>query len=171
MVAMVALLYTAAPAADDKGAKVEAAKTIATKTRAIQGSNIKLHYTLTVEGKVVDSSKGKSPLEFQLGASQVIPGFENAVTGMEPGQKKSFAVAPKDGYGLVSPLAVKEIPKAQFPPELKPEIGEMLYFQGSDGRTKPVKVLEVKADVVVMDFNHPLAGKTLNFDIELVEVR
>ena len=135
------------------------------------GKSVKVNYTLTVDGKVVDSSKGRQPLEFKAGSHQMIPGFEKAVMGMKVGEKKSFKVKPEDGYGLVNPKAYREVPKKQLPKDITPRAGMTLFAQGQDGRKIPVKIKEVKKDVVVMDFNHPLAGKTLNFDVQVMEIK
>lgn len=135
------------------------------------GSTVKVHYTLTVDGKVVDSSAGKAPLEFKVGAHQVIAGFEKAVKGMKAGQKKSFQVTPEDGYGKKDPALMKEVPKSQLPKDLKPEVGMMLGARQPNGKSVQVRIAEVKKDSVVIDFNHPLAGKTLNFDIEILEIK
>lgn len=135
------------------------------------GKSVKVNYTLTVDGKVVDSSKGRQPLEYKAGAHQMIPGFEKAVMGMKAGEKKSFKVKPEDGYGQVNPKAVREVPKKQLPADLKPKAGMTLYAKAKEGQPMPVTIKEVKKDTVVMDFNHPLAGKTLNFDVEVMEVK
>jgi len=136
-----------------------------------EGKTVKVNYTLTVDGKEVDSSKGRGPLEFKVGSHQVIPGFEKAVMGMNAGDKKSVKVGPEDAYGPVDPNAVQNVPKNQLPPEITPKAGMVLSARGKDGQTMPVKIVEVKDDVVVMDFNHPLAGKTLNFDVEVLEIK
>ena len=91
--------------------------------------------------------------------------------GMKVGEKKSFKVAPEEGYGIADPNAIQKVPKDQLPPEIAPKAGMMLTAQGKDGQSMPVKIVEVKDDVVVMDFNHPLAGKTLNFDVEIKEIQ
>ncbi len=135
------------------------------------GKTVKVNYTLTVDGKVVDSSKGRQPLEFKAGSHQMIPGFEKAVMGMKAGQKKSFKVKPEDGYGLVNPKAYREVPRKQLPADITPKAGMTLVAQGQNGQKMPVKIKEVKKDAVVIDFNHPLAGKTLDFDVEVMEVK
>ncbi len=137
------------------------------------GKTVKINYTLTVDGKVVDSSKGRQPLEFKVGTHQMIPGFEKAVMGMKVGEKKSFRVKPEEGYGPVNPKAFQEVPKKQLPAlpaGVTLKAGMTLLAQGKDGRRIPVTIKEVKKDVVVIDFNHPLAGKTLNFDVEVVGI-
>ncbi len=135
------------------------------------GSTVKVHYTLAVDGKEIDSSRKGEPMSFQVGSNKVIPGFENAVKGMSVGQKKSFQVKPEDGYGQEDPRHVIEVPKSQLPPGAKPEVGMILYAEGQGGRATPVKTAAVKSDSVMVDFNHPLAGKTLNFDVEIVEIK
>jgi len=140
-------------------------------TVVADGETVKVNYTLTVDGKVVDSSKGRQPLEFKAGAHQMIPGFEKAVMGMKVGEKKSFKVKPEEGYGPVNPKAFQEVPKNKLPADVTPQAGMTMVAQGKDGKKIPVKIKEVKKDVVVMDLNHPLAGKTLNFDVEVVEIK
>ena len=150
------------------GAAAKPAKTAAV---VADGRTVKVNYTLTVDGKVVDSSKAGQPLEFKEGAHQLIPGFEKAVMGMKAGQKKSFTVKPEDGYGPVNPKAFKEIPKKELPAGITPEAGMTLLAQTQNGQSLPVKIAKVKKDSVVIDFNHPLAGKTLNFEVEVVDVK
>jgi FKBP-type peptidyl-prolyl cis-trans isomerase 2 len=144
-----------------------AAKTVV----VADGKTVKVTYTLTVDGKVMDSSAGRQPLEFKAGAHQMIPGFEKAVMGMKVGEKKSFKVKPEDGYGPVNPKAFQEVPKTQLPAGMTPKAGMTLSAQTKTGQRVPVKIKEVKKDSVVIDLNHPLAGKTLNFDVEVVEIK
>jgi FKBP-type peptidyl-prolyl cis-trans isomerase SlyD len=153
------------PSEGVENAKKEAAVVVA------EGKSVKVHYTLKVGGKVVGSSIGREPIQFKAGSHQIIPGFEKAIIGMKAGQKKSFKLSPEQGYGLEDPKAIKSIPKTQIPPDIKPKAGMILDTQGKDGQRVPVKVVEVKKDVVVIDFNHPLAGKTLYYDVEVVEVK
>jgi FKBP-type peptidyl-prolyl cis-trans isomerase SlpA len=134
------------------------------------GSNVKVHYTLTVEGDTVDSSEGREPLEVTMGQGQLIPGFEKAMMGMKPGDKKSFAVSPEEGYGKENADAIQEVPRSQLPPDVNPEVGMTLYAQGPNGQPLPLTISEVKEETVVVNMNHPLAGKTLNFEIEITEV-
>ena len=136
-----------------------------------EGKSVKVRYTLKVNGKVIDSSAGREPLQFIEGSHQVVPGFEKAVMGMKAGQKKSFSVSPAEGYGPEDPKAIKSVPKKQIPPDIKPKAGMLLDTQGKNGQRVPVRVVKVKKDVVVINFNHPLAGKTLNFDVEVLEIK
>jgi FKBP-type peptidyl-prolyl cis-trans isomerase SlyD len=136
-----------------------------------EGKSVKVEYTLTVDGKVIDSSKGRQPLEFTAGSHQVVPGFEKAVMGMKVGEKKSFKVKPEEGYGAENPKAIRDIPRKELPADVTPKAGMTLYAQAKNGQHFPVKIVEVKKDVVVMDFNHPLAGKTLNFDVQVIDIK
>jgi len=135
-----------------------------------EGSKVKLHYTLKVDGKVIDSSRDREPFIFQVGSNQVIPGFENGIKGMKVGEKKSFKVPPKDGYGERRKEAIQEVSKDKMPKGIDVKPGMTLYASGPGGHPIPVKIVEVKKDVVVIDFNHPLAGKTLDFDVEILEI-
>jgi FKBP-type peptidyl-prolyl cis-trans isomerase 2 len=141
-----------------------------TSAKVEEGKLVKLHYTLTVDGDVIDSSADKDPLELKVGSGQVIPGFEKAIMGMKTGEKKSFEVSPKDGYGEVDPEAFQEVSREKMPEDLELKEGMVLYAQAPDGQSIPARVSKITDKVVVMDFNHPLAGKTLNFEVEIVSV-
>jgi len=134
------------------------------------GARVKVRYTLTVDGKVIDSSTEREPFRFQLGSRQVIPGFEAAIKGMKTGEKKTFSVAPEEGYGPEDPKAIQEVPRDKLSADIKPEPGMTIYAKGTDGRSIPVRIIEVKENTVLMDFNHPLAGKTLQFEVEVLEI-
>ena len=135
-----------------------------------EGNLVKVSYTLRVDGNIVDSTQEGKPFEFQIGNKQVIPGFEEAIKGMEVGEKKSFEVSPDKGYGYEDPQGMQEVPKNELPPDVKPEVGMMLHGTRPDGQTFAAKITEVKENVIVMDFNHPFAGKTLNFEVDVIEV-
>jgi len=136
-----------------------------------EGKTFTVEYTLKVDGKIVDSTKGKKPLEFKGGSHQVVPGFEKAVMGMKVGEKKSFKLSPKEGYGMEKPDAIREIPKSKLPPGKELKEGMTLYAKGKSGQSLPVRIVKVKKDVVVINFNHPLAGRTLNFDVKVLEIK
>ncbi len=136
-----------------------------------EGSEVKVHYTLTVDGNVVDKSQEGSPLQFRVGDGRLIPGFEKAVMGMKEGEKKSFEVEPAEGYGTVDPNAFRTVPRDQLPPDADPKVGMVLFAQGPNGQNIPLRISEIRDDSIVVDLNHPLAGKTLNFDVEVVEVQ
>ena len=135
------------------------------------GDNVKVHYTGKLEdGTVFDSSREGDPLGFTLGEGQVIPGFENAVVGMEAGQSHTATLAPDQAYGPRRDDLVIEIGKDQVPDGLDPQVGQNLQLTMQDGSPLPVVVTDVSGDTITLDANHPLAGQTLVFDIELVEV-
>lgn len=134
------------------------------------GDKVKVEYEGTFnDGTVFDSSeKCGAPLEFEVGAGQIIPGFENAVMGMENGEEKEFKLEPSDAYGDRNPQLVQKIPKDQLPKEVTP--GMMLMIGLPNGVQIPVKVTEVTDEEVTLDLNHPLAGKALNFKIKIVDI-
>jgi FKBP-type peptidyl-prolyl cis-trans isomerase SlyD len=136
-----------------------------------EGKSVKVEYTLKVDGKEIDSSKGRQPLEFKVGSHQVVPGFEKAIMGMKVGGQKSFKVSPEEGYGAINPKAIRDVPRKELPADLTPKAGMTLYAQAKNGQRFPVRIVEVKKDVVVMDFNYPLAGKTLNFDVKVLDIK
>ena len=131
-----------------------------------------IEYELKEKGgnEVIDSNKGQAPLEFIVGKGQIIPGLEKELIGMNVGDKKQITVLASEAYGEVNPDAVDELPKEQFAGiDLQP--GLPLYGQGENGETIQVVVKEVKDNSVVIDYNHPLAGKDLVFDVNVVNAR
>lgn len=139
--------------------------------QAKSGDTVKIHYTGRLEdGTVFDSSANREPLEFTLNGGQVIPGFEQAVLGMSPGESKTEKIPMDQAYGPHRSEMVLEVNREQMPPELQPEVGQQLQVQQPDGQTIPVFVTEVTDSTVTLDANHPLAGEDLTFDIELVEI-
>ncbi len=135
------------------------------------GDNVKVHYTgKLVSGEQFDSSVGREPLEFTVGAGMMIKGFDAAMPGMAVGEKKTINIAPEDGYGPRNPEAIIEFPKEQVPADMKLEPGMPLTLSDQAGNPVPVIVVEVKDDVIVLDANHFLAGQELIFDIELVSI-
>jgi FKBP-type peptidyl-prolyl cis-trans isomerase SlyD len=136
-----------------------------------KGKDVKFHYTLKVEGEVVDSSVDREPLEYVHGEKQIISGLAEELEGMAPGEKKAVKISPEKGYGQVRPEAFQEVPKGQFPENVELKPGQPLQVKTPDGMTHVVRITEVKDDTVVLDMNHPLAGKTLDFDIEIVSVQ
>jgi FKBP-type peptidyl-prolyl cis-trans isomerase 2 len=135
-----------------------------------EGKMVKVSYSLTINGNVVDSSKEGEPLEFQVGSNQVIPGFEKALIGMNAGEKKTFQVNPDEGYGQENPKAIYTVSKDRIPSDPGPEIGMILTANTPDGHTINGRITDVKEDIVVVNFNHPLAGKTLDFEVEVIEI-
>jgi peptidylprolyl isomerase len=135
------------------------------------GNQVKVHYTgRLTNGEIFDSSEGRDPLGFEVGAGQMIKGFDAALPGMSIGDKKTIEIAPEDAYGERSEEAIIPFPLSNVPPEMKLEFGMALTLSNQMGQPVPVVVKEVKEDVVMLDANHFLAGQTLVFDIELVEI-
>jgi peptidylprolyl isomerase len=137
---------------------------------AKNGDTVRIHYTGTLnDGSVFDSSEGTEPLEFTLGSGQVIPGFEQAVEGMEPGQKKEVTIPSDEAYGAHNEEWVLVVERENFPEHIEPEPGQQLELS-QNGQSFVVTVTEVSDDSVTLDANHPLAGKDLTFELELVEI-
>ena len=135
------------------------------------GDMVKVHYTgKLINGEQFDSSVGREPLEFTVGAGQMIKGFDEALPGMIVGEKKTIKIQPDDAYGQRSEEAIIPFPMENVPEGMKLEAGMMLTLSNQAGQPVPVVVLEVTEDVVMLDANHFLAGKELVFDIELVEI-
>jgi len=136
-----------------------------------EGDVVKVHYTgKIVYGEQFDSSVGREPLEFKVGAGQMIKGFDDAMPGMNLGEKKTINIAPEDAYGPRSEEAIIEFPKENVPADMVLEPGMPLTLSNQAGQPVPVIVVEVKDDVIILDANHFLAGQELIFDIELVEI-
>jgi peptidylprolyl isomerase len=138
---------------------------------AKNGDNVKVHYTgKLTSGEQFDSSAGREPLEFTVGAGQMIKGFDAAIPGMAIGDKKTITIAPVDGYGERDPRAIIEFPKEHVPADMKLEPGMPLTLSDQQGNPVPVVVVEVKDDLIILDANHFLAGQELIFDIELMAI-
>lgn len=139
--------------------------------KAKAGDSVKVHYTGKLkDGTVFDSSKGREPLAFQVGAGQMIKGFDAAVDGMEVGDTKTTEIPAAEAYGESRQDLMFDVPKSDLPEDLKPEVGQQLAMTQPNGQQVPVTVAKVEEDKVVIDANHQLAGKDLIFDIELVEI-
>lgn len=135
------------------------------------GQTVKVHYTGTLEdGTQFDSSAGRDPLEFTLGEGQVIPGFEQALAEMAVGETKTVQIPADQAYGEHQPELVQEVDRAQIPDEIELAVGVQLQAQGPDGQVFRLVVTELAEASVTLDGNHPLAGKALTFELELVEV-
>jgi peptidylprolyl isomerase len=139
--------------------------------KAKNGDMVKVHYRGTLDdGTVFDESTGKDPLEFKLGERNLIPAFEEAVLGLSPGEKKTVKVAAKDAYGEVEAAAIIRVERTELPQDMKPVAGLQLQMMDPDGNAAFAVITEVDATHVTIDGNHPLAGKDLIFEIELVSV-
>lgn len=138
---------------------------------AQQGDKVRVHYKGTLnDGTVFDDSAEREPLEFTLGENQIIPGFEEAVSGMEIGENKAVAVDPDEAYGQTRDELFIEVPKEEITAQLEPELGMVLEVTLNDGNKAHVTVSEIGEEKVILDANHPLAGQTLNFDLTLQEI-
>ena len=135
------------------------------------GDKVKVHYhgKLT-NGETFDSSEGRAPLEFEVGSGMVIKGFDDGVTGMAVGEKKTINIPVDKAYGPRNPEMLIEMPKDRFPKDMEIELGMPLSMSDGNGQDYQVVVMEVKEDAVMLDANHPLAGEDLVFDLELVEI-
>jgi FKBP-type peptidyl-prolyl cis-trans isomerase SlyD len=133
---------------------------------------VRIDYTLkNSNGEVLDSSEGQGPLSYLHGAQQIVPGLERALSGMSAGQSKDVVVSPEEGYGLPDPEGVFGVPRSAFPADAKLEAGQSFIGEDDEGQAVPVRVVEVRDDVIVVDANHPLAGETLYFHVDVREVR
>lgn len=135
-----------------------------------QGSKVKIHYTLTVDDEVIDSSEGHEPLEYVHGTGEIVPGLENALAGLRAGDKRVVVVAPEQGYGEANPDAVQEIELEAFEDDEGLEVGAIISVETDDGHSFDAIVAEISESTVTLDLNHPLAGKTLHFDVVVVAV-
>lgn len=135
-----------------------------------EGAKVSLEYTLKLEdATVVDTNVGGEPLTYTQGSQQIIPGLEKKLEGLKEGESHQIVVPPEEAYGAVNPSAFQEVSKEQIPSEgLK--VGAMLQGQDANGRSIPLRVAEIRDESVLLDFNHPLAGETLHFDIKILNV-
>lgn len=139
--------------------------------QASNGSNVKVHYKGSFDdGTVFDSSQGCDPLEFSIGGGQVIPAFEDAVIGMNMGETKTIRITADKAYGAHNEEMVVVFTRDKLPADIQPEVGQAFRFQQCDGYSVEVKVIDVSESTVTFDANHPLAGKDLNFEIQLIEM-
>lgn len=135
------------------------------------GDKIKVHYHGKLNnGETFDSSEGRDPLEFEVGSGMVIKGFDDGVTGMAVGEKKTVTIPFDEAYGPVNPEMILEMPKDRFPDDMELANGMPLMMSDQQGQQFQVKIVEIMEEVVKLDANHPLAGKDLTFDLELVEI-
>ena len=140
-------------------------------TQATAGSTVSIHYpgTLSV-GTTFDSSEGREPLTFEMGAGQIIPGLEAALDGMSVGETKTVTIPAAEAYGPRREEAMQQIPRSAVPDHIPLDLGTQLQVQTPDGQAMPVTVAEVTDEHVTLDANHPLAGQDLTFAVEMVKV-
>src|SRR5688572_15633254 len=132
---------------------------------------VSFDYTLKgTDGKVIETSKGREPLRYIHGQKMMVPGLEKELTGMKVGGEKHVTVKPEDGYGKINPNAVQEVPKEKIP-ENALKVGAVLAARSPEGVVVPMTVKQIKDKTVVMDMNHPMAGKTLVFDVKVVDIQ
>ncbi|HTO37497.1 MAG TPA: peptidylprolyl isomerase [Brumimicrobium sp.] len=137
-----------------------------------KNDQIKVHYTgKLTNGEVFDSSVGREPLEFTVGAGQMIPGFDTGVLDMKLNEKKVIEIPSAEAYGEKREDLMQEVPKIHLPQDMQPEVGMQLMAQLPDGGQQPLVVTEVKEETIIVDANHPLAGKDLVFEVEVVEIK
>lgn len=136
-----------------------------------QGDTVHVHYTGKLEdGTVFDTSDGRDPIEFTLGEGKVIPGFEKAVEGLTVGDTTRTTLEPEEAYGLRRDELVMTVPKDDLPDGMSPSVGDQLEMQTQDGQKLPVRVTDSNDESIQIDANHPLAGRELHFDLELVKI-
>lgn len=135
------------------------------------GDTVKVHYTGTLtNGEIFDSSREKEPLEFKLGQGQLIPGFEKAVIGLGEGETTKVEIPSTEAYGEAREDLIVQVPKDKVPGDIEPQIGMQLQVNQPDGQPIPVRITEITDENLTLDANHPLAGKDLTFDIEVVSI-
>ena len=140
-------------------------------TQAKSGDTVRIHYTGTLtDGTEFDSSRDREPLEFTIGTGSIIPGLEREIVGMAVGDTNTINVAADEAYGAHNPEAVQNVPRGAIPPEVQLVVGARLQAQTPDGQHLMLTVVEVTEEMVTLDANHPLAGKDLVFEVELVEI-
>jgi FKBP-type peptidyl-prolyl cis-trans isomerase SlpA len=142
-----------------------------TEVRINRDTEVTLHFTLKLpSGEVVDSTEGKAPATFQVGDGSLLPGFEQSLFGLKAGDQRSFVIEPEKGFGPGNPLNVQTIPRGQFN-EMELEPGLLVIFQDAAGGELPGVVKTVNDTSVEVDFNHPLAGKDITFEVDILGVR
>ncbi len=132
---------------------------------------VAIEYTLTVDDEVIDSSEGRQPLEFLQGQGNIISGLEREMLGMKNGESKEVVVLPIDGYGEIDEEAFIEAPKNQFPENIPVEVGTELQVENENGDPAYVRIEQIENNMVLLNFNHPLAGKELHFEVQILEVK
>lgn len=140
-------------------------------SKAKSGDKVRIHYTGKLDdGTQFDSSAGREPLEFDLGGGGVIPGFDSAVDGMAVGESKSVKIESEEAYGPRHEELIQDVPKTELPDDIELSVGLQLQAQSPEGQVMRFMIAAITEEVITLDGNHPLAGQTLNFDIELVEI-
>ncbi|MCH3882776.1 MULTISPECIES: FKBP-type peptidyl-prolyl cis-trans isomerase [Tenacibaculum] len=137
-----------------------------------ENSTVVVHYTgKLTDGQIFDTSEGKEPAEFVLGQGRLIPGFENGLIDMKLNEKKTITILKADAYGDVVKEMIQEVKKTDLPQDMEPQVGMGLVSKAPDGQEINLMIAEVKEDTIVIDGNHPLAGRDLIFDLEVIEIK
>lgn len=134
------------------------------------GKTVKMNYELSVNGEIIDSTEGRESFQYTHGKNQIIPALERQLEGLKIGDEREIILGPEDAYGVVDPEAYVEIPKSQLP-QIDIQVGTRLGMIGPDGARLPATVVEIRFETVLLDLNHPLAGKELHFLIRILEIR
>jgi peptidylprolyl isomerase len=135
------------------------------------GNYVSVHYKGTLsDGEQFDSSEGRPPMEFKTGAGEMIKGFEDAVMGMALNEKKKFTVSPEDAYGERDENRNHQFSRAEIPPEISPEVGQLLALTSQEGQPIPARIIAMDEQNVTVDLNHPMAGQSLTFEVEVVGI-
>ena len=132
---------------------------------------VSMEYTLHVDGKVMDSSEGQEPLEFLAGASNIITGLEREMIGMKIGESKDVIISPEDGYGEMDEEAYMDVPRSEFPEDMPMRSGVEMEMSDDDGNPMYARIDSLDGDTITLNFNHPLAGKELHFNVKVVGLR
>lgn len=135
------------------------------------GRQVSMNYVLSINSESVETTQGKEPLTFVVGSKSIIPGLENQLMGMSVGQDKKIIVDPQEAYGPIDPNAFKEVPRSAMPQDTELKPGVVVEVEDPQGGSFPGVVWEVKTDSVVLNFNHPLAGQTLEFDVQILDIQ
>lgn len=144
---------------------------MAEQSNVAEGMVVTVHYTLSIDGEVVESSREGRPFDYLHGSSNIVPGLESALDGRRVGETLDVRVQPDQGYGEREDDATQVVSRSMFPDDFTPEVGAQFYAEGEDGEAMPAIITAVDGDQVTVDFNHPLAGQVLDFSIEILEVR
>ena len=134
------------------------------------GDTVAIEYTLIVDGKVEDTDTGSEPFSFVQGAKQIVPGLERQMAGLKAGDERDFTVSPEEGYGQVDTKGTMEVPRDRLPKHPDPAVGMILQAKASTGEQVLARIVDVKPNTIIVDFNHPLAGKTLHFHVKVLSV-
>lgn len=141
------------------------------KAKVKKGKTVQFNYTLRIDDKVVESTIEREPLEYTHGSGEIVSGLSDGLSGMREGEKKIISVKPEEGYGVINLNLFKSFPRSTFPEEASLMPGTVLDMKNAQGDVKPAFVLSSDAESVVLNFNHPFAGKTLIFDVEVVSIK